>query len=98
MNCRVGDMRDKEVINVRNGMRIGFVGDIELNPQDARMTAVVVYGKSRFFGVLGHEEDVIIPWKDIKLIGDDTVLVDYEEPKMIDKKPSREGFFDKFGC
>lgn len=98
MNCRMCDMRDKEVINIKNGDRIGFISDIELNPQDARLTAIIVYGKSRFFGFLGRDNDFIISWKDIKLIGADTVLVDFEEPKYMQKKAVKESFLGKFGC
>lgn len=98
MNCRMGEMRDKEVINIKNGDRIGFISDIELNPDDARLTAIIVYGKSKLFGIFGRDNDFIIPWRDIKLIGDDTVLVDYEEPRYMNKKPEKESFLDKIGC
>ena len=29
--------------------------------------------------LLGHEEDIVIRWPDIQVIGDDTVLVNYQE-------------------
>ena len=81
MKCRMGDLRNKEVINVKDGARIGFVSDIELDTRTAALTAVVVYGKLRLFGLLGREPDIVIPWKDISLIGNDTMLVSYEKPE-----------------
>ena len=60
-----GFLRDKEVINVKDGGRIGFVCDVEVDTQEARLTAVVVYGKLRLFGLLGREADFVIPWGDI---------------------------------
>ena len=75
MVCRMDSLRDKEVINVKDGGRIGFVCDVEVDTQEARLTAVVVYGKMRLFGLLGREADFVIPWGDIVLIGEDTVLV-----------------------
>lgn len=81
MNCRMGDLRNKEVINTRDGGRIGFVSDIEMDTSSAQLTAMVVYGKLRLFGLLGREPDFVIQWKDIVLIGDDTVLVDYKPPQ-----------------
>ena len=80
MVCRMGSLRDKEVINVRDGGRIGFVSDVELDTQEARLTAVVVYGRLRLFGLLGREADFVVPWADIVLIGEDTVLVRYQPP------------------
>ena len=48
-----------------------------------------VYGRLRLFGLLGREEDFVIPWQDIVLIGDDAVLVNFEEKDEKEKK----GFF-----
>ena len=76
MTCRMGDLRNKEVINVRDGSRMGYVCDLELDTAAAVLTALVVYGKLRLFGILGREPDLVIPWDKVGLIGDDTVLVD----------------------
>lgn len=77
MKQRVEDIRDKEVINVGNGGKIGYVCDVEMDTNTARLTALVIYGRARLFGILGRDEDVIIPWENVKLIGGDTILVDY---------------------
>lgn len=81
MNCRMGELRNKEVINVKDGARIGFVSDVEIDTRTAMLTAVVVYGRLRLFGLFGREPDFVIPWKDISLIGDDTMLVNYQKPE-----------------
>lgn len=95
MNCRMGDLRNKEVINVRNGVRIGFISDIEMDTNSARLTAVVIYGRNRGFGLLSREDDIVIPWQDITLIGDDTVLVKYESFAKDKKKGAIGSFLDK---
>ena len=95
MKCRMGDLRNKEVINVKDGARIGFVSDIELDTRTAQLTAVVVYGKLRFFGLLGREPDIVIPWKDISLIGNDTMLVSYEKPEEAKKPGVLASLWDK---
>jgi len=95
MSCRMGDLRNKEVINVKDGTRIGFVSDVEIDTRSAALTAVVVYGRLRLFGLLGREPDFVIPWKDISLIGDDTVLVDYQPPEDRKKEGALARFFEK---
>lgn len=75
MLCRLTDLRDKDVINIRDGMRLGSVGDVELDTATARILAVVIYGPLRWFGLLGREEDRVIRWNDIEVIGEDTILV-----------------------
>lgn len=73
---RAGDLRQKEVINVADGMRLGFVSDVEVNFEDGNIEAIVVPGQGRFLGLFGKENDYVIPWKDIVRVGDDIILVD----------------------
>ena len=82
MTCRMDTLRDKEVINVKDGCRIGFVSDVELDTKEARLTAVVVYGRLRLFGLLGRWEDAVFPWSAVRRIGADTILVDRGLPRQ----------------
>lgn len=75
MTCRMDDLRDKEVVNLENGARLGCVCDIEMDTASARVCALVVYGRPRFFGLLGREDDLVIRWDDIEVVGDDIILV-----------------------
>ena len=92
MLSRIEDLRNRDVINMRDGVRIGILGDVELNTQTASLEAIVVYGRPRFFGLFGHEEDYVIPWRDIRMIGEDAVLVDFTPQKRIQKR----GFLANF--
>ncbi|WBY64592.1 YlmC/YmxH family sporulation protein [Thermocaproicibacter melissae] len=80
MNCRIEDMRHKEVINIKDGARLGAVSDLEIDTTNARVSAIVIYGRLRWFGLLGREDDIVIRWQDIQVIGDDTILVNYNSP------------------
>lgn len=75
MIARITDMHDKEVINICNGMRLGYVDDLEVDTCTAQITALVISGRSRLFGILGREPDIIVQWKDIEVVGDETILV-----------------------
>ncbi len=75
MNCRIIDLKNKEVVCVRDGSLLGPVGDVEFDTETAKVTAIVVYGRPRLLGVIGRDEDLTIPWSDIEVIGEDTVLV-----------------------
>ena len=80
------DIRCKEIINFRNGCRIGFPDDIEFENCTAKICRLIVYGKARFFGLFGREEDICIKWCDIEVIGEDTILVSCQEPSNSPKK------------
>lgn len=75
MRCRVVDMKNKEVIHVKTGRRIGCVNDVEIDTVDAKLCGIIIFGRLKCFGILGREDDIFIRWEDIKVIGDDTILV-----------------------
>lgn len=77
MIARITDMHDKEVINISDGTRLGFVDDLEVDTCTAQITALVICGHRRLCGLLGKEADVVIQWKDIEVIGDETILVNF---------------------
>ncbi len=78
--CRLTDLRCKEVINLCDGARLGYVVDVEIDPVCGRIVALVIPGRRRFFGLLGRGEDIIIPWEQIEKLGDDIILVRYDRP------------------
>ncbi len=75
MPCRVTDLRCKEVINIRDGARLGYISDVEVDVDCGQVVAIVVPGCG--FSLFGGE-DYVIPWENICRIGEDIVLVDFE--------------------
>lgn len=90
MVCRITDMHNKEVINLSDGCRLGCVDDVEVNTETACLTSIVIFGRPKCFGLLGREEDIVICWNEIEVIGDDTVLVRHclSSPKPRRRHPS----------
>ena len=76
MYCRIVDFRCKEVINIRDGCRLGFVNDVEVDITCGRVVAIVVPGPFRFF-FFPRGEDYVIPWECIQKIGEDIILVGF---------------------
>ncbi len=93
MLCRIEDLREKEVISISDGVKLGYVYDAEIDTKNAYLTSLVVYTKPKFFGLFGKAEDLVISWKDINLIGDDTILVSYETSH---KKKKKSGLLSSF--
>ena len=75
MECRVSELRYKEIINVSDGSRYGWVGDVEVDLESGQVRALVVPGRLRLFGLLGREEDRVFPWEAVRRFGADTILV-----------------------
>lgn len=92
MPCRLQELRKKEVINAANGCRIGYVDDLEIDTKCARVIALIVYGRPRLFGLFGRNNDCMIAWEKIRLIGEDAILVESEVQKMPNKAKKRNKF------
>ena len=67
MKCTITDLRSKEVINVDNGCRLGCVTDVEIDTCTGCRVSITVF--------CGRGEEITVCWKDIIVIGDDTILV-----------------------
>ena len=68
------DLREKEVINLCDGTRMGCPCDFEFNVYEGVITALIVPRHSGFFG-LNRTNDIVIPWDKIECIGTDAILV-----------------------
>lgn len=77
-NHKAGQLRQKEVINITDASRLGFVSDVEVSLEHGAIEAIIVPGKSRLFN-FGAGGDCVIPWQKIKKIGDDIILVEISE-------------------
>ena len=73
---RFSHLRRKEVINLCDGSRLGFVGDLDIQVPEGTVKGIIVFGPCRFFGLFGRGEDFYIPWECIRKFGDDIILID----------------------
>ena len=95
MNCRITDMNNKQVINISDGSCLGFVNDIEIDTCCAKVIAIVVYGRPKCLGLFGRHEDIVIPWCNIHVIGEDTVLVKINNCDCSKSKPNGPKIIEK---
>ena len=70
------DFKHKEVINISNGKRLGFVQDVTADLESGVITSIIVPGNSKLFNMFSGNNDIVIPWQNIRCIGDDVILVE----------------------
>lgn len=70
------DLKYKEVIDIHSGFRLGYVCDAEFDSEDGKLLSLITPGKAKFFGLLGREDDYVLPWECISRIGNDIILID----------------------
>ena len=75
---RICELKEKEVINVCSGKRLGCIADVEINICTGEIEAIVIPGP-------GKDCEYVIPFSCIKKIGPDIVLVEIKEEKFLQK-------------
>lgn len=88
MVCSLSDLRNKEVVNAKSGLKLGFVDDIEFDTVTGNIISLIIFGRPRAFGIMGRDSDIIIKCEDIELIGEDTVLVRFNDSEICTKSRS----------
>lgn len=54
----------------------GFVQDVTANLETGTITSIIVPGANKFLSVFSGVNDIVIPWQNIKCIGEDIILVE----------------------
>lgn len=73
---RIYDFRQKEVINLSDGARLGYIFDAEIDAESGKIEALIIPGQGKVLGIFGKEDEYRIPWNCIRKIGDDIVLIE----------------------
>ena len=70
------DFKHKEVINISDGRRMGYVQDVCADLETGKITSIIVPGSNKLLNKLSGNNEIVIQWQDIKCIGDDVILVE----------------------
>lgn len=73
---KTSELREREVVNILDGKRLGLASDLEIEAETGRIKAIIVPGPGKFLWLFGKNEEFVIPWERIKKIGVDVILVD----------------------
>lgn len=81
-NC---ELRQKEVINVCDGSRLGFVTDLIFDLESGCIEALIVPGPCKLWGILGRDQEYVIPFCCICNVGPDVILVEIKVEDCLKK-------------
>ncbi len=83
------NISEKDVVTIKSGKKLGKIDDLRFDPVSSKIHSFIVFGKLKFFGLLGREPDISILYDDIVKIGTDVILVKWE-PKLKQKKEDKD--------
>lgn len=82
---RMCELKQKEIINCKDCERLGYVCDVEFDVCTGNIVALIVPGPCKIWGILGRDQEYVIPWRCIKQIGTDIILVDVDVERILVK-------------
>lgn len=81
---KISDLRNREVINIVDGKRLGNIIDIDLDLDNGRVVSFILPGQLRGFSIFAKREEIVVPWEKIVRIGRDVILVEVPAYKDIE--------------
>lgn len=76
---KLSDIRDKEVINLFNGERLGYINDFEIDLEKGSLIGIIIPGEGKVMSFFSKTNDLLINWNKIIKIGTDTILVNLRD-------------------
>ena len=64
------------MVNVKDGKRLGFVQDVCADLETGMITSIIVPGSNKILNIFSQNNDIVIPWQNIKCIGEDLIIVE----------------------
>ncbi|MEK5425517.1 YlmC/YmxH family sporulation protein [Cytobacillus sp. FSL R7-0680] len=72
---RISSFQMKDVINVADGKKLGFISDIEIDVATGKIDCIFISQQNKMLPFFNKLEDIVIEWGDILKIGEDVILV-----------------------
>lgn len=89
---KISDLRNRDVINVLDGKKLGNILDIDLDLESGRVLSLIMPGQARRFNLFARREEITVPWHKIVRIGRDVILV--EVPVASNLEDFRRDYLD----
>ncbi|MEK4970479.1 YlmC/YmxH family sporulation protein [Cytobacillus sp. FSL R7-0696] len=72
---RISNFQMKDVINVADGKKLGFISDIDIDVETGKIDCIFISQQNKMLPFFNKLEDIVIEWGDILKIGEDVILV-----------------------
>ncbi len=73
---KLSEMQKKDIVNIRDGKRVGRIIDVEFDPSNGYMIHFIIEKTKFVRNVFSFSEDLNIKFSQIKKLGEDVILID----------------------
>ncbi len=72
------ELKNREIINVTTGERLGLLGDcdLEFDPNTGQILKVLIPEVKGYLSFMSEKNTYSVPWDKIKKIGSDMVIIE----------------------
>ncbi|MEJ8554457.1 MULTISPECIES: YlmC/YmxH family sporulation protein [Tepidibacter] len=77
---KLSSIAGKEIVNLTTGERLGIIAesDLVVDEGTGRIMALVIPRDRSFFSFRRDKSTLEVPWKNVKKIGNDMIIIEYE--------------------
>lgn len=78
---KLSNLAGKEIINLYDGARLGMIGesDLLIDTQSGRVESIIIPTSGTLINLFNRQKELIIPWRAIKKVGNEVIIVELEE-------------------
>lgn len=80
----INNIKSMEVIDVNSGAKVGFIKDLIVDCENYKIISLLI--PSQKMSWFNKNNNIEIPWENVKKIGVDVILIDGEEYLIEDKE------------
>ena len=91
--CSLEELSKKEIISCMDCTRLGFIIDVNICLDEARIISVIAELPSKALCI--RKNTIEIPWECIKKIGDDLIIADFILPPAVQKQEPKKSIFSR---
>lgn len=89
MEISFTDLKNKDVINITDGKKLGHIVDIVFDSTNGQVTGIIVPGDKKLFR---KNDDIFVPLARLKKIGNDVIIVSLQLVGQSVYSPNNNGF------
>jgi YlmC/YmxH family sporulation protein len=73
---RLSELSGKEIVDVKRAERLGVLGQTDLEINESGQITALIIPSVKWFGLKKNGNEIRVPWKHIKKIGTDMIIID----------------------
>ncbi|MBA5850547.1 YlmC/YmxH family sporulation protein [Clostridium sp. cel8] len=72
----LASLRSMEIIDINTGAKLGFMKDLKIDCDSNKILSIILPSQTAKISWFGKNDDIELPWSNVKKIGIDVLLVD----------------------